>query len=321
MPSARLDADLLVAHALHMPRMKLYMDLDRPMSDDELTIVRAMVQKRRRGEPMAYILGVREFYGHSFEVTPDVLIPRPDTETLVEWALGLPVPEGATVLDLCTGSGCVAISLAAERPWQVVGTDVSTAALEVARRNGARVLTASKARRDEAARVQQVKEAAFASAIEALAGERAEDESEVVSDAGDGVSDDATRAFRGLAGGEVQFLSGDLYAALPNDARFSLIVSNPPYIAEGDPRLEPEVLAFEPKLALMGGGDGLDVVRRLVAGCVDRLLPGGFLGLEIGQGQHEAVGSMLRDAGFQGVGTKADLAGVARVVFGQRPFA
>jgi release factor glutamine methyltransferase len=141
-PSARLDADLLVAHALGLKRIALYLDLERPLVDTELAQVRKLVERRRAREPIAYILGEREFYGRRFEVTPDVLIPRPDTETLVEQALsilraGAPV---GRVLDLCTGSGAIALSLAAELPeLRVLATDVSDGALAVAARNAAQL--------------------------------------------------------------------------------------------------------------------------------------------------------------------------------------
>lgn len=136
--SARLDADLLVAHALELKRIALYLDLDRPLIEPELTKIRALVERRRAREPIAYILGAREFYGRSFALTRDVLIPRPDTETLVEAALALlrsELPPGP-VLDLCTGSGAIAVTLAAELPErELVASDLSQAALDVAREN------------------------------------------------------------------------------------------------------------------------------------------------------------------------------------------
>ncbi|MDB4974045.1 MAG: putative N(5)-glutamine methyltransferase PrmC [Myxococcaceae bacterium] len=139
--NARLDADLLVAAALGVKRIVLFMDPERPLNEAELTQIRALVERRRAREPIAYILGEREFYGRPFRVTRDVLIPRPDTETLVEAALEFlkaGAPPGR-VLDLCTGSGAVAVSLAAERPErEVVATDLSDAALAIARGNSER---------------------------------------------------------------------------------------------------------------------------------------------------------------------------------------
>lgn len=139
--SARLEADLLIAHALGLKRIALYMDPDRPLIEPELAAIRALVARRRAHEPIAYILGEREFYGRTFQVTRDVLIPRPDTETLVEVALKFlraEAPAGP-VLDLCTGSGAVAITLAAELPERAfVASDLSGAALSVARANAER---------------------------------------------------------------------------------------------------------------------------------------------------------------------------------------
>jgi release factor glutamine methyltransferase len=137
--SARLDADLLVASALGVKRIALYLDLDRPFVASELSAVRALVERRRKREPMAYILGEREFYSRTFEVTRDVLIPRPDTELLVERALAALSTREGPLLDLCTGSGAVAITVLAELPERTgVASDISAAALAVARANAAR---------------------------------------------------------------------------------------------------------------------------------------------------------------------------------------
>ena len=135
--TARLDAELLLAHVLGVDRVRLYMDMDRPLSPDELTAMRALVVRRRRREPVAYLLGQREFYRRAFVVNQAVLVPRPDTETLIERALTLlPAESSAQVLDLCTGSGAIAVTLAAERPLtRVVATDLSEDALAVAKSN------------------------------------------------------------------------------------------------------------------------------------------------------------------------------------------
>ncbi len=136
--SPRLEAELLLTSVLQVDRMRLIMDAQRPLGERELGAYRALFQRRRKGEPISYILGTREFYGHAFMVTPSVLIPRPDTETLVEVALQRTAHRNLSgrALDLCTGSGCVAISYALERPtWKVTGTDLSEKALAVARKN------------------------------------------------------------------------------------------------------------------------------------------------------------------------------------------
>jgi release factor glutamine methyltransferase len=138
-PSARLDSELLCAHALGLRRLDLYLQFDRPLDETELSSIRELIRRRGKGEPVAYITGTRDFYGRTFRVTPDVLIPRPDTETLVQHAVEyLRARPGAElrVADLGTGSGCIAITLAAEvLGTNVVATDVSAAALDVARTN------------------------------------------------------------------------------------------------------------------------------------------------------------------------------------------
>jgi release factor glutamine methyltransferase len=136
-PSARLDTELLIGHALSLSRIALYMDLDRPLDEGELERCRALVKRRGTGEPVAYILGQKEFWGLTLAVTPAVLIPRPDTERLVELALArLPADDDGVVIDVCTGSGCVALALLSARPrLRVVATDVSAAALAVAADN------------------------------------------------------------------------------------------------------------------------------------------------------------------------------------------
>lgn len=263
-PSPRLDAELLVAHSLGHDRVGLYLDLERPLNGDELTAIRGLVKRRRSHEPVAYILGKREFVGRPFDVDPAVLIPRPDTETLIERALSLlPKEEPARLADLCTGSGCIAITLAAERPeCEVDASDLSAEALVVAERNRAR------------------------HGVEA----------------------------------RVQLRQGDLWDALPAEASYDLIASNPPYVTESEwAGLSPDVRAHEPRIALVGGADGLDFYRRLAEHAADRLVRGGHLLLEVGQGQAPAVEEMLHAAGLAGVRSHDDLGGIARVVEAVRP--
>jgi release factor glutamine methyltransferase len=141
--SARLDSELLCAQALGLRRLDLYLQFDRPLDEQELSSIRELVRRRGKGEPVAYITGQREFYGRGYAVTPDVLVPRPETETLVERAIATlrdRTTEGARVADLGTGSGCIAITLAAELPGiEVIATDISAPALEVARSNAERL--------------------------------------------------------------------------------------------------------------------------------------------------------------------------------------
>lgn len=142
MESPRLEAELLLAHGLGCDRIRLVIDAQRPLAPNELDKVRALIQRRRRFEPMAYILGQREFWGRGFTVDPNVLIPRPDTEILVEVALELTQDRDlyGTALDLCTGSGCVAVTFALERPtWHTWASDISAGALDLARGNAARL--------------------------------------------------------------------------------------------------------------------------------------------------------------------------------------
>ncbi|MFO0693236.1 MAG: peptide chain release factor N(5)-glutamine methyltransferase [Polyangiales bacterium] len=257
--SPRLDAELLVSLALGIGRVQIYLDLDRPLAPDELTRIRELVGRRRKREPVAYIVGKRDFYGRTFEVTKDVLIPRPDTEILVERALAhLPADEPKRVLDLCTGSGCVAICLAALRASAVVlATDVSEEALGVARRNAA----------------------------------------------SNGVDS------------RISFHRGDLFEAVRGEAPFDVVTANPPYIPSRDIEgLDPDVASFEPRLALDGGADGLDFYRRLAKEAPARLVDGGVLLVEVGQGQAADVEQAFLSAGAIETRITDDYGKVARVV-------
>jgi release factor glutamine methyltransferase len=261
----RLTAEVLLAYVLKTTRVRLYVDLDRPMEKTELTTFRALIERRMGGEPTQYLTGVREFYNRPFKVDPRVLIPRPETELLVEAALHrLPRDAPGTALDVCTGSGCLAISLAAERPQAtVLATDLSPDACALARENA-----------------------------QAL-----------------GVAD------------RVTVLQGDLYAPLPPDARFDVVVSNPPYIATGEiPTLSAEVRR-EPLLALDGGPDGLVAVRRVVKEARRWLEPGGLLAMEIGETQGSAVQALLQAAGYEDARVEKDLERRDRLAFGTQPAA
>lgn len=262
--SARLDAELIVAHALGIDRVRLYMDLDRPLVDAELAKIRELVTRRRKREPIAYIVGRREFYGRMFAVSPAVLVPRPETETLIERALEiLDADATGPALDLGTGSGCIAVTLAAERTsLEVDATDLSDAALAVAERNASSL----------------------------------------------GVAD------------RVRFHRGDLFGALGGPREYALIACNPPYVAETErPSLAPEIVQHEPAMAVFGGHDGLDVLRRLCAECPRWLAPGGAILVEIGLEQGRSVADLLERAGLEGVRVHADLGGHDRVVEGRRP--
>jgi release factor glutamine methyltransferase len=252
----RLDAELLLCKAIACSRLDLYVGMDRPLEGAELKAFREAIARRRRREPVAHIVGEKEFWSLAFEVTPDVLVPRPDTETLVDAALRL--GPGDRLLDLCTGSGCVAISLAAERDGlRADAVELSPAAAAVARRNTAR----------------------------------------------HGVAD------------RVAVIEGDLFSPLQDGARYSMIVSNPPYVRDAEiEALEPEVRC-EPRLALAGGDDGLDVIRRIIEGAPRFLTPGGALLLELDPRQAARVAAELGPAALGVVGDVIrDLAGLDRVV-------
>jgi release factor glutamine methyltransferase len=260
--TARLDAELLATRAFARSRVELYTHYDQPLGEAELTSYRALVQRRLSGEPVAYILGHKEFWSIDLQVDARVLIPRPDTETLVEQGLELlkslgPEKPVCRVGDIGTGSGAVAIALKKERPDdEVFAVDRSADALAVAQANAARLDLA------------------------------------------------------------VTFVEGDLVAPLAG--QFDLIVSNPPYIpSEEIDGLAAEVRS-EPRAALDGGPDGLALVRRLVDGARGVLRPEGYLAMEIGAGQAEAAMAILKNACYLGVGSRRDLGGIERVVFGRR---
>ena len=259
--TSRLDAELLLAHALSTTRIHLFVDAKRPLAADELARFRELVKRRRLREPAAYILGVREFYGRAFRVDARVLVPRPDTEILVEVALDRTrhVALAMRALDLCTGSGCVAISLARERPTsQVVGVDISLDALAVARENALR-----------------------------------------------------------LGAYNVAFCGGDLFASIDPKDRFDLVTANPPYVVASEiDSLQPEISCHEPRVALDGGEDGMDIVRRIVAGASTHLNEQGVLAVEVGAGSAPAVAELFAQAGFLQISVVRDYARIERVVSG-----
>lgn len=255
----RTDAQVIMAHLLGVNRAYLAANPMRVLTESEDARVDSFVARRALGHPVAYLLGTREFYGREFEVSPDVLIPRPETETLVEAALerACRPREGGdpmSVLDLGTGSGAIAVTLACERrDLEVTATDSSEAALAVARANAA----------------------AHAARLE--------------------------------------LAHGPWYAPVAG-RRFDLIVSNPPYVGVRDPHLSQGDLRFEPRQALTdGSADGLDSLREIVAGAPARLKPGGWLLVEHGYDQAEAVAQLLARAGFAPPVSIADLAGIPRV--------
>jgi len=263
--SPRLDAELLLAMALGVDRIRLIVDSARVLAPNELAAVRELIQRRRRREPIAYIRSEREFYGLAMRVDARVLVPRPDTETLVEVALERTRDAylDGDLLDLCTGSGCVAIAFSRRRPtWRVTGIDVSAPAIDVARMNSVRSGTAL----------------------------------------------------------GVRFVVSDLDRALPDEASFDLVTANPPYVPTDEIAvLEADIREYEPRLALDGGKDGLEVIRLVVRAATRRLRPGGVAALEVGAGQAPTVARFLSDEGFTAVRTHVDYGGHERVVSGESP--
>lgn len=252
----RLEADLLVSGSLGVPRSHLYAFDERTVDPSSGTCLADWIDRRTRGEPVAYILGRRGFWGFDLEVTPDVLVPRPDTETLVEVALPL-VADESSVLDIGTGCGNVALAIASERPRaQVTATDIDPACIALCRRNAARLGLSVKTR---------------------------------ITDCLDG------------SGGP-----------------FDVVVGNPPYVDEADPRLGQGDLRFEPRHALLGGPNGgLDIVARLVRQAPDHLATGGWLCLEHGDEQGKTVASLFECRGFADIRGHADFANRPRVTVGR----
>jgi release factor glutamine methyltransferase len=257
----RLDARLLLQYATGCSHADLLARPETPVIAPAYAQFAEWLERRAAGEPLAYLVGEAEFRGRNFQVSPAVLIPRPETEVLIDLALekirGLAAPK---VLDLGTGSGIVAISLALECPSAtLVAVDVEKGAISVARNNAGRL------------------------------------------------------------GARIDFRVGDWFAPVAGE-RFDLIVSNPPYVAEGDPHLALNGLPFEPRIALTdgaAGGNGLACIRHIVANAPTHLVPGGWLLFEHGYDQGEASRNLLTTAAFKTAFTHPDLAGIARVSGGQ----
>jgi release factor glutamine methyltransferase len=251
-PISLLEARILIGHALALSRIQLITQSERILNKEEAEHVAALINRRLAGEPIAYIVGEREFFGLALKTTPAVLIPRPDTELLVELALER-LPPGGSLLDMGTGSGAIAIAVAHTAPQaRVTALDVSEQALTVARENAA----------------------------------------------------------RHQAG--VEFLCSDWYDAVGN-RRFDVIASNPPYIVAGDPHLSEGDLRFEPAGALTDDADGLSALRIIIEQAPDHLCPGGWLLMEHGYDQSQAVRQLLLQRGFVQVQSWKDLAGIERV--------
>jgi release factor glutamine methyltransferase len=266
-----LDVSLLLAAILNTSRSSLFAAGPQPLADESYAAFNDMLKRRLAGECAAYIVGKKEFYGLEFEVNPSVLVPRPETELLVEVALeelGNKDHIQGRVIDLCTGSGAVAIALKHEMPeLEVCATDISPQALAIAAANASRLLSPN----------------------------------------------------------SITFYQGDLYDALSplliahSPSSLTTILSNPPYVPSAEiPGLSPEVRA-EPVIALDGGGDGLDLIRRIISSAPLYLGSGGVLLLEADPRQMQIIAALLDQAGFIDVQIRKDLSGNERVIGGKKP--
>jgi len=252
--SGRRDAEILLCHCMGRPRGWLYTWPEKEVDASQASQFDSLLASRRQGHPVAHLTGRREFWTLNLRVNRHTLIPRPETETLVEWALALALPEDATVLDLGTGSGAISLALASEKPrWRVAAVDSSEEALVVARENGTEYKLAN-----------------------------------------------------------VQFSQSDWYDAVVGQS-FHLLVSNPPYIEEGDAHLSAGDLRFEPLGALKAGNQGMADLANLVRGAPDHLRLGGWLLLEHGYQQGEQVRALLAEQGSCDIETRKDIAGLERV--------
>ena len=255
--SARRDTEILLCHCLGKSRAWLYTWPEKEVARDCARDFEKLLAQRREGVPVAYLTGERDFWSLQLAVSDATLIPRPETETLVSWVLELALPNAASVLDLGTGSGAIALALASERPhWHVTALDVSEEALQVARGNAVRTRLTS-----------------------------------------------------------VHFVQSDWYQAVTGQ-RFNALLANPPYIDGDDPHLALGDVRFEPRSALVSSDSGLEDLGRLVTGASDHLLDGGWLLLEHGFEQANAVCAMLHDAGFSQVSTRRDMSGQQRITGG-----
>ncbi|MBB3170136.1 peptide chain release factor N(5)-glutamine methyltransferase [Simiduia aestuariiviva] len=256
--SARLDTELLLCHTLQCNRTYLYTWPEKDLTPAQIAQFDALLQRRQSGEPIAYILGQQEFWSLPLAVSPATLIPRADTETLVEWVLSLPLNGSHQLLDLGTGTGAIALALAQERPqWQLTGVDISDRAVALARANATSLKISN-----------------------------------------------------------CEFIEGNWFNPVQG-RKFTVIVSNPPYIDPKDPHLHQGDVRFEPHSALIADDQGLADLRFIAERARTHLLPSGWLCMEHGYDQAQIVQQILTDLGYCAVGSERDLGGQLRVTFGQ----
>lgn len=252
----RFEAAILLGHVLGKPREFLIAHDDEVVDDTKILAFTMLVDSRIEGMPVPYLTGRQEFFGRYFTVDNNVLIPRPDTEVLIEQAQVV-IPEKARILDLGTGSGCIAVTLALQYPEaSVTATDFSPGALAVAKKNASDL------------------------------------------------------------GARVEFREGSWWAPIPFDETFDIIVSNPPYIESNDPHLR--ALGYEPRTALTDGSTGLTALETIICGAPIHLVPGGWLLVEHGYDQGEAVRAIFKETGFAAIRTIRDYGDNERVTMGRR---
>lgn len=257
--SPRLDAELLLSHVTGLGRTSFRAWPEREVAPDQAQVFRELVAERVKGLPIAYLLGQQEFWSLPLKVSPSTLIPRPDTECLVETALELPLPENARVLDLGTGTGAIALALASEKAkWQITASDRIEEAVELARENS---------------RSLQL---------------------------------------------PITVVRSHWFDQIP-ERGFDLLISNPPYIPASDRHLNEGDVRFEPSSALVAGDDGLDDIRLLVTEGFKRLNPGGWMLLEHGYDQGDAVRDLFARGGWLNIETRKDYGGNDRMTLARKP--
>jgi release factor glutamine methyltransferase len=262
--SPRLTAELLIAHVLEMPRIQLYVNFDKILNQNQLDQLRELIKRTANHEPFQYLIGRTEFYSLPIQVSPDVLIPRPETELLVERAIEFirPLKDNPTILDLCTGSGCIAVVIAKNVPnAKIIATDISEQALQIAEKN--------------------IRTHNLENSVKLLAGN----------------------------------LFEPIIDGLENDT-FDLIVSNPPYVCDAEySKLAPNVREYEPKQALHGGSDGLEIYRKILAQIKPHLKPNAALMLEIGCNQGLDVKNLIEQTNiFKNIKIEKDLSNNDRII-------
>ncbi|HEX4155199.1 MAG TPA: HemK/PrmC family methyltransferase [Acidobacteriaceae bacterium] len=321
---SRRDAETLLAHTLHRDRAWLLAHTDDDLSATDLESLRALTTRRAASEPLQYLTGAQEFFGLTLRVTPDVLIPRPETEHLVEavldWARTQPT-SNLTIADVGTGSGAIALALAVNLPnATILATDLSPAALAVARANaGVPTDRSSSVGWNAGVPTDGSSSAGWNSGVPTDRSSSAGWNAGVPADRSSSVGWNAERLH--LAS-RIHFLEGDLLAPLESEVarglRLDVLVSNLPYVAESDAlTLAPEVRDHEPHLALFAGRDGLALFRRLIPRAFDALRPGGLLALEIGFGQRDPLTRLLH--AWHNVRFLDDYAAIPRVALATRP--